>query len=131
MTSALQLKKAAILKGLAHPVRMSIVETLAEKEMCVCQITEMFHFDRTTISKHLAFMKSLGILADRKEGLNVFYRLRIRCLASLLSCVEKIAAGENSVEMFSGCGCIDLDSILDREGKGNENPDSGAGMSQM
>ena len=54
------MKKVAILKGVAHPVRLSIVEALGESEMCVCEIAEMFHFDRTTISKHLALMKKTG-----------------------------------------------------------------------
>ena len=100
-----QQKKAAILKGIAHPVRLCVVEALAKREMCVCEIAEMFHFDRTTISKHLALMKNLGILDSRKEGLNVWYSLRIRCLASLLSCVEKVAQGQNLDMVFSSCGC--------------------------
>ena len=97
---ALQEKKVAILKGLAHPVRLSIVEALANSEMCVCDIVEMFHFDRTTISKHLSMMKDLGILGDRKEGLKVYYSLRIRCLPSMLSCVEKVVAGQNPETVF-------------------------------
>lgn len=97
---ALQEKKVAILKGLAHPVRLSIVEALADSEMCVCDIVEMFHFDRTTISKHLSMMKDLGILEDRKEGLKVYYSLRIRCLPSMLSCVGKVVEGENPETVF-------------------------------
>jgi len=65
-------QKVAILKGIAHPVRLAVVEALADHEMCVCDIAEMFHFDRTTISKHLALMKNLGILEEsegRAEGL--------------------------------------------------------------
>jgi ArsR family transcriptional regulator len=50
-------------------------------------------------------MKKLGILDSRKEGLNVWYSLRIRCLASLLSCVEKVAQGQNLDMVFSSCGC--------------------------
>lgn len=101
----LQIKKTAILKGLAHPVRLSIVEALAKGDMCVCDITEMFRFDRTTISKHLALMKGIGILEDRKEGLNVYYRLRIKCLASLLSCVERVVQGDDPEVAFLLCGC--------------------------
>jgi len=100
-----QMKKTAILKGLAHPVRMSIVEELAAREMCVCDIAEMFHFDRTTISKHLALMKSLGILEDRREGLNVYYSLRMECLAQLLSCVERVVLGEDPGLFPAGCDC--------------------------
>lgn len=96
----LQMKKAAILKGLAHPVRLSVVEALAKREMCVCEISEMFHFDRTTISKHLKLMKNLGILEDRKEGLNVYYHLRIRCLSSMIACIGKVVEGENPETVF-------------------------------
>lgn len=101
----LQMKKVSILKGVAHPVRLSIVEALAEREMCVCEIADMFHFDRTTISKHLALMKNLGILEDRKEGLNVYYSLRIRCLPSMLACVEKVVDGEHPESMPPSCMC--------------------------
>ncbi|TDY65153.1 DNA-binding transcriptional ArsR family regulator [Aminivibrio pyruvatiphilus] len=104
----LQEEKAAILKGIAHPVRLRVVEALACREMCVCDIAEMFHFDRTTISKHLAMMKSLGILESRKDGLNVYYSLRIRCLASLLSCVEKVVLGEKVEVVLSPCLCGSL-----------------------
>ena len=108
----LQVQKAAILKAVAHPVRLAIVEALAKKDMYVCDIARMFHFDRTTISKHLALMKNLGILEDRKEGLNVSYSLRIRCLASLLSCVEKVVRGERVDLVLTTCGCGASDSKI-------------------
>ncbi|MFA7620891.1 MAG: metalloregulator ArsR/SmtB family transcription factor [Aminobacteriaceae bacterium] len=105
MIDDIQRKKAAILKGIAHPVRMTIVEALARREMCVCDIAEMFHFDRTTISKHLALMKSLGMLEDRREGLNVYYSLRMSCLAPLLACVERVARGEEPGLFATACAC--------------------------
>jgi len=103
---ALNLKKVGILKGIAHPVRLRIVEALSKKDMCVCEIAEMFDFDRTTISKHLALMKSIGILGDRKEGLNVYYSLRMPCLASLLACVERVVSGDElgAMVLLYGCG---------------------------
>ena len=93
-------QKVAILKGIAHPVRLAVVEALADHEMCVCDIAEMFHFDRTTISKHLTLMKNLGILEDRKEGLKVYYSLRIRCLPSMLSCIEKVVEVNDPERVF-------------------------------
>ncbi|MDD2351701.1 MAG: ArsR family transcriptional regulator, partial [Synergistaceae bacterium] len=57
-----------------------------------------------TISKHLALMKNLGILEDRKEGLKVYYSLRIRCLPSMLSCIEKVVEGNDPERVFvMGC----------------------------
>ncbi len=97
-------QKVAILKGVAHPVRLSIVEALANREMCVCEIAEMFHFDRTTISKHLALMKNLRILEDRRDGQNVYYSLKMRCLPSMLSCVGKVAEG-NDPDTLCTMGC--------------------------
>ena len=97
-------QKVAILKGIAHPVRLAVVEALADSEMCVCDIAEMFHFDRTTISKHLALMKNLGILEDRKEGLKVYYSLKIRCLPSMLLCIERVVVGNDPETVFvMGC----------------------------
>lgn len=110
----LQEEKAAILKGIAHPVRLRVVEALARREMSVCEIAELFDFDRTTISKHLSLMKDLGILDSRKDGLHVIYRLKMRCLASVLSCVEKVVRGREAdlSGLFGGCGSL---TNFDRE----------------
>lgn len=113
---ALNLKKVGILKGIAHPVRLRIVEALSKKDMCVCEIAEMFNFDRTTISKHLALMKGFGILEDRKEGLNVYYSLRMRCLIPLLACIERVASGDDPKVLFPLCGCGNSNKKNDQEG---------------
>ena len=73
MEAKLQREKAAVLKALGHPVRLSIVEILAKKEMCACEIADLFHFDRTTISKHLALLRDLDIIEDRKDDLHIYY----------------------------------------------------------
>ena len=105
MKSSEQERKAAILKGIAHPVRLSIVEALSLGELCVCDIASMFPFDRTTISKHLSLMKSLGILEDRKDGLKVFYSLRLGCLGALLSCLEGTVRSEGPEREATPGGC--------------------------
>ncbi|WP_300523087.1 metalloregulator ArsR/SmtB family transcription factor [Aminiphilus sp.] len=95
-----QRKKADIFKGLSHPVRLAIVELLSEGERCVCDIAGAFSCDRTTISKHLSILRMLDIIEDRREGLNVFYRMRMRCLTAILSCVDALT-GENVSEGVS------------------------------
>lgn len=81
-------RKVAIFKALAHPVRLQIAEGLREGERCVCEIVEWFPIDRTTISKHLSLLKSAGVLEDRKEGLNVYYSLKLSCLGQLMTCLD-------------------------------------------
>ena len=82
--------KADILKAVAHPVRLSIVEMLGKGERCACDICDVFPCDRTTVSKHLAVLRSLGVIEDRKEGLRVLYRLRMTCLLPFLACLEQV-----------------------------------------
>lgn len=84
--------KAEMLKALGHPTRLAMVEMLgARGEMCVCDIVgSVGGGDRTTISKHLAVLKAAGVVSDRKEGLNVFYRLDCACVMRFLDCIEEM-----------------------------------------
>ena len=63
--------RARILKALAHPTRILIVDRLSVKPHCVCELTRIIGADVSTVSKHLAILRHAGIIADRKEGSNV------------------------------------------------------------
>jgi len=82
--------RARIIKALAHPTRLAIVDALAEGEVCVCELQGIAGSDMSTISKHLALMKAAGIVADRKEGLRVFYRLQVPCILNFFGCVDAV-----------------------------------------
>ena len=86
-------ERARIIKALAHPTRIFIVEALAEREHCVCELTTMIGADMSTVSRHLALLKSAGIIADDKRGLQVFYRLVTPCALGFIECVESILEG--------------------------------------
>ena len=60
--------KANVLKAMAHPSRLCIVEELSKRERCVCELTEMIGADMSTVSKHLTVLKHAGIIADEKRG---------------------------------------------------------------
>jgi len=49
--------RAKIIKALAHPTRLFIVDELARKEQCVCKLTDMIGSDISTVSKHLSVLK--------------------------------------------------------------------------
>ena len=82
--------RARILKALAHPTRMFIVDRLAEKPICVGELTTLIGADVSTVSKHLSILKNAGIIADRKEGTTVYYSLEAPCLLRFISCVEQV-----------------------------------------
>lgn len=83
-------QKATILKAMAHPSRLMMLDALAEGEKCVCELQQLVGSDLSTVSKHLFVLKSAGIVTDRKEGLKVFYRLRVPCVLRFFDCVEAV-----------------------------------------
>ena len=80
--------KAQVIQALAHPARLAIVDFLKDGPQCVCKIAELFESDRSNISKHLSLMTKAGILDSRKEGLYIYYSLKILCVVKFLGCVE-------------------------------------------
>jgi DNA-binding transcriptional ArsR family regulator len=83
--------RAKIVKALAHPARLLIVDELAQHgERCVCELTEMIGSDMSTVSRHLAQLKHAGLIADEKRGQMVFYRLQVECLANFFGCIESV-----------------------------------------
>ena len=82
--------RARILKALAHPTRLFIVDQLVRGERCVCNLTERVGADISTVSKHLAVLRAAGIVRDEKRGNQVFYQLRCPCVTDFFGCVEGV-----------------------------------------
>jgi ArsR family transcriptional regulator len=83
--------RAKIIKALAHPTRLFIVDQLAgAHEKCVCELTEMIGADMSTVSRHLAVLKGAGIIRDEKRGSQVYYQLRVKCIMDFFDCVESV-----------------------------------------
>ena len=82
--------RARILKAMAHPTRLFIINELVEQERCVCELTDMVGADISTVSKHLSVLKNAGIVEDDKRGKQVFYRLKVPCVMNFMHCVEEV-----------------------------------------
>ena len=83
--------RARIVKAMAHPARLMIVDELAKNgERCVCELTEMVGTDMSTVSRHLAQLKQAGLIADEKRGKLVYYSLRVKCVLNFFSCIESV-----------------------------------------
>jgi len=65
----------AITKALADPNRVRILLALRRGELCVCQITELFGFAPSTVSKHLSILHQAHLILSRKSERWVYYRL--------------------------------------------------------
>ena len=86
--------RADIMKALGHPVRVLIVEALHRGERCVCELNELADIDQSNISRHLAMLKKAGIVADRREGMKVFYRLLTSCILQAFDCAVEVVRAE-------------------------------------
>ena len=83
--------RAKIMKAMAHPARLFIVDELSKSgERCVCDLTEMIGADMSTVSRHLAVLKGAGIVEDEKRGAMVYYRLRVKCILKFFQCIESV-----------------------------------------
>jgi ArsR family transcriptional regulator len=65
----------AVTKALSDPSRVRILLALRCRELCVCQITELFGFAPSTMSKHLSVLHQAGLILSRKVERWVYYRL--------------------------------------------------------
>lgn len=76
---------AAMLKALAHPVRLQIVEILSRLggQVCVCDIESQFDLSQPTISHHLKVLRQAGLIDAQQRGVWVYYTIRPAVLAQL------------------------------------------------
>ena len=82
--------RALILKALAHPTRLFIVDRLSLGEACVCELQQLCGADMSTISKHLRVLRTAGLVQDDKRGKQVWYKLRVPCILNFFGCVEEV-----------------------------------------
>ena len=68
--------RADILKALAQPTRLKIIELLHDGERCVCEIFPAIEEEQSNTSRHLNLMMSSGILSRRKDGLKIYYAIK-------------------------------------------------------
>jgi ArsR family transcriptional regulator len=89
-TQARYQARAKVIKALAHPTRLFIVDQLSDTEKCVNELRDLIGVDMSTVSKHLSVLKDAGVVADDKRGLQVYYRLRVPCILNLFGCIEGV-----------------------------------------
>lgn len=83
-------RRARVFKALAHPSRMYIVSRLKDGPMNVGDLSQAVGADISTVSKHLAVLKSAGIVKDVMRGRSVYYELYCPCIPEFLRCVDEV-----------------------------------------
>lgn len=82
--------QSEVLKALAHPTRIAILELLRHEEACVCELGPVLGLRQANISQHLMVLRAKHLVTTRREGVRVFYRVadeRIFQVLDLLSAI--------------------------------------------
>ena len=86
------MERAKVVKAMAHPSRLMIIDELAHGERCVCELQELVGHDMSTVSKHLTVLKTSGIVKDERRGKQIFYTLKVPCILNFFHCIESVVA---------------------------------------
>jgi DNA-binding transcriptional ArsR family regulator len=96
--------RARVLKALASPVRLKIVDELSRGERCICELQPLFSMNKSTLSRHVAELRNVGIVAERREGVKCFLRLQTPCVLNLFDCVMGVIRAEARRQVAVACG---------------------------
>jgi len=79
-----QKEVAKILKALSHPARVYIIEEISRNKICVCSLAKKLNLSFGGISRHFSILKSAGIVEEEKDGNNIYYKIKSKCIIELL-----------------------------------------------
>jgi DNA-binding transcriptional ArsR family regulator len=86
--------QAQIFKVLTHPARIAILEILRDGEHCVCHMESHLGLRQAYISQQLAVLRKGGLIQDRRDGWNIFYRVVDARIFGALDIVQRITGQE-------------------------------------
>jgi DNA-binding transcriptional ArsR family regulator len=102
---------ARFAKALSHPARLAILETLAEKNSCICgEIVEVMPLSQSTVSQHLKELKDAGIIQGEIQGPASCYCINYINLKKNFELLSKLIKNcERSEAISSSCNA-EIDS---------------------
>lgn len=82
--------KAEVLKTLAQPTRLKILECLRNGERCICEIVPVINGEQSNISRHISLMQKNHLVTTRKDGVRVMVKVRDPEVFEILNKVSSI-----------------------------------------
>ena len=81
-------QQAQLFKLLTHPVRLAILEILRDGEHCVCHMEAYLGYRQAYISQQVAVLREAGLIQDRRDGWNIYYRVCDQRIYSVLDTIQ-------------------------------------------
>lgn len=82
--------KAEVLKALAQPTRLKILELLRSGERCICEIVPAINGEQSNISRHISLMQKSHLVTTRKDGVKVMVRVRDPKIFEILDSISTV-----------------------------------------
>jgi ArsR family transcriptional regulator len=82
--------KAEVLKALAQPTRLKILELLRNGEKCICEIVPAINGEQSNISRHISLMQKSHLVTTRKDGVKVMVKVKNPEIFNILDRVSRI-----------------------------------------
>jgi DNA-binding transcriptional ArsR family regulator len=107
MQDTLRTYKASVFQALSHPTRIAILEVLRDGELSAGTIQEKLGVEQANLSQHLAILRSRQIVANRKDGNQVFYSIRNPVLVEVLDVMRRYFQTNlaDAIQMLEEVGC--------------------------
>jgi DNA-binding transcriptional ArsR family regulator len=85
--------KAEILKAMAQPTRLRILECLRKGEKCICEIVPAINGEQSNISRHISLMQRCRLVTTRKDGVRVIVKVKDPKIFAVLDGISQILQG--------------------------------------
>ncbi len=94
-----------VFKTLTHPARIAILEILRDGEHCVCHLEAYLGFRQAYISQQLSVLREAGLIQDRRDGWNIYYRVINPQIYEVLDAVQKLTGQSRTDANNAGVVC--------------------------
>ena len=99
-------QETKLYKALMHPARLAILDLLREGEECVCHMEAAFGYRQAYISQQLMVLRDAGLVEDRRDGLNIYYRVIRPEIFSVLDSMRQVTGiRPTSTSKLNVCAC--------------------------
>lgn len=103
-------QEAKVLRALAHPVRLAILEDLRHQPACVCHLTAALGRPQAYVSQQLAILRDAGLIEGQRSGAFVYYNLRDYSVLGMVDLVSRFLGrapytASVAVGRLEGCEC--------------------------
>jgi DNA-binding transcriptional ArsR family regulator len=107
--------QAQLFKLLTHPVRLAILDILRDGEHCVCHMEAHLGYRQAYISQQVAGLREAGLIHDRRDGWNIFYRVADPRIYSVMDTIRLMTGQPAPAPLNENTDCPCPQCTLEKE----------------